>query len=92
MHSTKDTTSNMPHCGESHPASHKGCKVYQEIIRTRFSSPEQQQVFLLQKQRDKKKKALKHHRKLKDNWTYAKRPEILLKRQQSQQTTHKNTH
>jgi hypothetical protein len=27
------------HCGESHPASYRGCKVYQEIIRTRFSSP-----------------------------------------------------
>jgi hypothetical protein len=30
------------HCGESHPASYRGCKVYQEILRTRFSSPEQQ--------------------------------------------------
>jgi hypothetical protein len=27
------------HCGESHPASYRGCKVYQEIIRTRLSSP-----------------------------------------------------
>jgi hypothetical protein len=25
------------HCGESHPASFRGCKVYQEIIRTRCS-------------------------------------------------------
>jgi hypothetical protein len=27
------------HCGESHPASYRVCKVYQEIICTRFSSP-----------------------------------------------------
>jgi hypothetical protein len=27
------------YCGESHPAIYKGCKGYQEIIRTRFSSP-----------------------------------------------------
>jgi PAX-interacting protein 1 len=27
------------HCVESHPANYRGCKVYQEIIRTRFTSP-----------------------------------------------------
>jgi hypothetical protein len=26
-------------CGESHPASYRGCKVYQGIISTKFSSP-----------------------------------------------------
>jgi hypothetical protein len=25
------------HCGESHPASYRGCKVYQQIIRSRFA-------------------------------------------------------
>jgi hypothetical protein len=29
------------HSGESHPASYRGCKVYQEIISTRFYSPRQ---------------------------------------------------
>jgi hypothetical protein len=27
------------HCGESHPTSYRGCKVYQEIILTKLSSP-----------------------------------------------------
>jgi hypothetical protein len=27
------------HCGEWHPTSYRGCKVYQEIIHTRFYSP-----------------------------------------------------
>jgi hypothetical protein len=54
------------HYGELRLASYGGRKVYQEIIRTSFLHSKQHQVFILQIYRDKRTKALQHHRKLKD--------------------------
>jgi hypothetical protein len=56
--------------------------------------PEQQQVFILKIHWDKRTKAMQHQRLLKDGEKghTPKKPEIIWKRQQSQQTTLKNIH
>lgn len=55
------------HCRESHPASYRGCKSTKKSYAQDFLLPVQQQVFILQIHRDKRMKALQHHRKLKDD-------------------------
>jgi hypothetical protein len=70
-HSTKQYTllKTQPktclHFGGSHPATYRGCKVYQTIIRIRFSSPRIIASIHITNAPGQEKKCLRHHRKLK---------------------------
>jgi hypothetical protein len=73
------------HCEESRSASYRGCKVYQEIIRIRFSSPRLTASIYITNTPKQESASSATYRKLKDDRKLhtPKQPEIVLKHQQS---------
>jgi hypothetical protein len=79
------------HCGESHPTSYRGCNVYWDIIHTRFPSPRTTASIRSTNTQgpEKESPAVPQRTEEGPKMTYAQEPEIVSKRQQMQQTTHK---
>jgi hypothetical protein len=95
-HSTEQCTlpktqpATCQHCGESHPASYRGCKVYQGIICTRFSSPRTTASIYITNTpvQENESPAAPQESEGPPKMAYAQ----VSKCHQSQQTTHKNIH
>jgi hypothetical protein len=92
MHSTKDTTSNMPTLLENRiRLATEAAKSTKKSYAQDFLNPERQQVFILQYTGTRERKPCSTT----ENWRTTEnevQPRIAPKRQQSQQTTHKNMH
>jgi hypothetical protein len=82
------------HCGESHAASYRGCKVYQEVIRTRISSTRPTASIHVTNTR-RHENEIPAALQTTERWPKITYPQVTrnsIETPESKQTTHKNTH
>jgi hypothetical protein len=78
------------HCGELHPASYWGCKIYQEIIGTRFASSRPVASIYITNTQRQDKEIPSTRQKTEEN-TSSSDQKHYWNNKTSQQTTHTNT-